>query len=354
MTDAELRARAAADSGRRRAVVGMRGRGTLGQRVRAGLLSAISVAACRLPEGPQVALAELAGRVWYRVAPTRAAQARRNLRRVVGHLVTTGMGDARVRAAAHDPRALEALVRSAFRHNARYYLEVIRAPALSAEWFEERLVVETPDVVAAAFADDRPKVFISGHFGPIEMPGLYLGRRSERPIVAPMETVDDPALQGWFERTRSAFGVRIVTLREARRELTAALGRGESVGLVADRDVSGGGIEVPFFGKPAALPIGPALLAAESGARLFLAGVWRVGRRGYRGRLAEVPVVREGPRRERIAGTLAAEAAAFEQVIANAPDQWSAVFFPIWADLEAAASTAGAGVAPTPGDRETP
>jgi KDO2-lipid IV(A) lauroyltransferase len=151
-----------------------------------------------------------------------------------------------------------------------------------------------------------------------------------------METVDDPALQAWFERTRAAFGVRIVTLREARRELSAALARGESVGLVADRDINGGGIEVQLFGSPAPLPIGPALLATESGSRMFLAGIWRVGRRRYRGRLAEIPVARAGSRRQRIAATLAAEAAAFEAMIANAPEQWTAIFFPIWPDLEAA------------------
>jgi KDO2-lipid IV(A) lauroyltransferase len=349
MTDTELRAgvtpQAAADAPQdeRGAPARVRGRGTPVQRLRAGLLTIVSAISCRLPEGPQVALAEMAGRLWYRIAPARAGQARRNLRRIVTHLVETGMADARVQAAAEDPRALERLVRSAFRHNARYYLEVVRAPALTSEWFEERLTVETPEVVADAFADDRAKVFISGHLGPIEMPGLYLAKRSGRRIVAPMETVGDPALQDWFERTRAAFGVRIVTLREARRELTAALARGESVGLVADRDIKGGGIEVPLFGAPAPLPIGPALLATESGSRLFLAGVWRVGRRGYRGRLAEIPVVREGPRRGRIAGTLAAEAAGFERMIANAPDQWSAVFFPIWPDLEAAEAAGDAG-----------
>lgn len=306
------------------------GRGTPMQRARAGALTLLSWLACRLPEGPQVALAELTGRVWYRVAPARAEQARRNLRRIVRWLAEAGSTDPRIRAAASDPAALERLVRSAFRHNARYYLEVLRAPSLSAEVFEERLVVETPETVAAAFADPGPKVFVTGHLGPIEMPGLYLASRSGRRITAPMETVDDPALQGWFERTRAAFGVRIVTLREARRALLAELRGGESVGLVADRDITGGGTEVPFFGAPAPLPIGPALLATETGAPIYLAGVWRVGRRGYRGRLAEVPVVREGSRRAQIAGTLAAEARAFEEVIGRAPDQWMAIFFPIW------------------------
>jgi phosphatidylinositol dimannoside acyltransferase len=337
VTDADSGTRLAARAPDRRA-----DRGTAVQRARAAVLSRVSILACRLPERPQVALAELAGRLWYRLAPRRAGQARRNLKRVVDFLVASGLADERTRRAAADPRALEQLVRSSFRHNARYYLEVIRAPALDARIFDERVVVETPDVVETAFADERPKVFISAHLGPIELPGIYLARRSGRRITAPMETVDDPALQGWFERTRSTFGVRIITLREARRELLAELRRGESVGLVADRDISGGGIEVPLFGAPAPLPIGPAFLAIETGSPLYLAGIWRTGRLGYRGRLVEVPVLREGGRRERIAATLAEEARAFERIIANAPDQWAAIFFPIWPDLAGDASAVGA------------
>ncbi|HET9345178.1 MAG TPA: lysophospholipid acyltransferase family protein [Candidatus Limnocylindrales bacterium] len=323
---------------RRRAV-----RGSLGQRVKARLLFAASWLACRLPEGPLVVLAEWAGWLTYRLAPERAAQARRNLRRVARYLAETGMADARTRAAATDPRALEELVRSAFRHHARYYLEILRAPALEPSIFDRRIHVENPADVEAAFARAVPTIFISGHLGPIELPGLYLAGRSRTTVVAPMETVGDPELQAWFERTRAAFGVRIVGLREARRELSAALKRGEHVGLVADRDISGGGVEVPFFGAPAPIPVGPAFLAIESGAPLLMAGIWRTGRLTYRGRLDEVPVATEGSRRERIDATLRAEAAAFERMIARAPDQWGAVFAPIWPDLEAEA--AGSAVA---------
>jgi hypothetical protein len=43
----------------------------------------------------------------------------------------------------------------------------------------------------------------------------------------------------------------------------------------------------------------------------------------------------EGTRRERVTTTMTLLAAAFEDLIADAPDQWWAVFFPIWPDLEA-------------------
>ena len=115
-----------------------RRRGTFVQEVRARSLGALAWVAWRLPEGPLIRMAELAGSAWYRAAPERAAQARRNLRRVAQALDARGLGSAPVRAAAHDPAALERLVRAAFHHNARYYLEVVRAPSLRPRDVDER------------------------------------------------------------------------------------------------------------------------------------------------------------------------------------------------------------------------
>ena len=151
-----------------------------------------------------------------------------------------------------------------------------------------------------------------------------------------METVDDEDLQAFFVRTRGAAGVRIVGLREARRELLRALRDGVSVGLVGDRDLTGGGLPVPLFGAPARLPLGPALLAVEADAPLYVVSVRRTGTARYRGRLEAVPVPAAGTRRERVTAAMTGLAAAFERAIAIAPEQWWAVFFPIWPDLEAA------------------
>jgi lauroyl/myristoyl acyltransferase len=299
-----------------------------------GIIAA-SWLACHLPEGLLVRLADLAGEAWYRVAPRRAGQARRNLRRVCGALAVDGRGTAAARAAANDPRALERLVRAAFRHSARYYLEVARTPGLTRDEMDRRLVVETPEVVADAFASGRAVIFVGLHFGALELPALYLAARVGG-AVAPMETVDDDDLQDFFVRTRGAAGVRIVGLREARRELLDALRQGISVGLVGDRDLTGGGLPVALFGAPAALPLGPALLAVESGAPLYVVGVRRMGTARYRGRLEAVPVPADGTRRERITAAMTGLAAAFERAVAFAPEQWWAVFFPIWPDLEAA------------------
>jgi phosphatidylinositol dimannoside acyltransferase len=309
----------------------------VGRRLRAQALIAASWLACHLPEGPQVRLAIAAGDLWYRLAPDRAAQARRNLRRVCVSLAERGRGGRAVREAATDARVLERLVRSAFRHQARYYLEVARTPAIKPGDLETRLVVETPEVVDAAFAKGDAMIFVGLHFGAIELPALFLAARIGG-AVAPMETIDDAALQDWFIRTRGAVGIRIVGLREARRELLAALRAGTPVGLVGDRDLTGGGMPVELFGAPARLPLGPAMLAVESGAAAYVVGVRRSGVGRYRGRLAAVAVPGDGTRRERVEGTMGSLAAEFERVIEDAPEQWWAVFFPIWPDLEEAAT----------------
>jgi len=297
------------------------------------LLMAASWLACRLPEGLLVRFAELGGELWYRLTPDRAAQARRNLRRVAGALAARDRGSALVRAAATDPRALERLVRLAYRHAARYYLEVARAPGLGASDIDEQVEVETREAADDAFGSGQASIYVGLHFGAIELPGMLLATRAGA-AVAPMESVDDARLQEWFVRTRGVVGLRIVGVREARRELQAALRGGTSVGIVGDRDLTGGGMPTDLFGAAAMLPLGPAMLAVESGSPVYVVGARRAGVGHYLGRLEPVAVPVDGSRRERVTATMGAIANAFERIIEDAPEQWWAVFFPIWPDLE--------------------
>ena len=100
-----------------------------------------------------------------------------------------------------------------------------------------------------------------------------------------METVADPGLQRWFVESRSRVGVNIVPIRDARRALLRALRRHESVGMVADRDMLGNGLLVPFFGHPTPIPAGPALLAIEAGVPVYAGSARRAKGGRYRGRL---------------------------------------------------------------------
>jgi lauroyl/myristoyl acyltransferase len=304
--------------------------------LRARVVIAASWLACHLPEPPLLALADLVGGVWYRIAPERRRRARRNLTRVVRWLADHDMGSPEVRAAARDGRALNRLVRDAFRHAARYYIQLARAPIVDRAYLDRWLIVETPDILDQTLGDSGGALFVGMHMGWFELPGLVAAARRGEPSVVPSETLADPALQAYIVRTRSRMGVELVELSAAKRVLKDALLRGKVVGLLGDRDITGGGIETSFFGAPSPLAAGPALLAMATGVTPYVFGVWRDGRGVFHVSAEPVPFPPDGTTRERVTAYLNAEARAFERHIAAAPAQWLAVFHPLWPDLERA------------------
>jgi lauroyl/myristoyl acyltransferase len=310
---------------------------TLGRRLRARALVTASWIACRLPESPLLALADLAGRLWYRLAPVRRRRARRNLTRVTRWLADHDLGTPEARAAARDGRALNRLVRDAFRNAARYYVQLARTAIVDRAYLDRWLVWENPEVIDAALADLDGSLFVGLHMGWYELPALVAAMRTGRPSIVPSETIADPELQAYLVASRRRLGLELIDLGSAKRRLKEALQRGETVGLLGDRDITGGGIEVDFFGAPSPLAAGPALLALETGVAPYIFGVWRDRTGVYHVRIEQVALPAVGTRRERVTAYLNAEARAFERFVAAAPEQWLAVFHPLWPDLEAAA-----------------
>jgi lauroyl/myristoyl acyltransferase len=312
--------------------------GRLRARLTAVLVISGGTVICKLPDRIVWHLADVAGSIAYTVSGERRDRARLNLRRVVVWMAAHEVGDEKYRRAADDPRVLEKLVRSAFRSLAYYYMEVLRTPRFTAAYVQERIVIDTVAEIDDAMATRRALILVGMHFGPIEMPGLYAMSRLGD-ITTAMETLRNERIQRYLYRIRVSYGLRIVGLEEAGTELIAALRRNEPIGLIADRDITGGGIEVQLFGATTKIPAGPVLLASETGAPLYVSGVRRVGPGRYRGKLWPVPVPQSGSRRERSRAMLQEEARLFERVVVDAPDQWLACFHHIWPDLERPART---------------
>ena len=265
---------------------------------------------------------------------------RANLGRVCGWLDANGMASPRVRGAARDAGKLDALVRDAFGHWLVTYVESAMAARYDAAALRSR--VELADVVvaerslAASEQGDPGRIFLGLHFGAVEIAALYAARVGHVPVSGPMERVSDPAMREYFERVRSTLGVTLVQMSDAATELSAALARGEAVAIVADRTISGQGSRVELFGAPARLPGGGAVLAVESGARIIFLAVQRTRPGHWRARVEEFAIPVEGSRRERVRAVLEAQARTFERFIADAPEQWWTLFFPIWDQTDAA------------------
>jgi lauroyl/myristoyl acyltransferase len=311
------------------------------QRTTVLAVRAASWVALRLPDSWLHRVAHVVGAGWYLVARRQRGLARANLRRICEALVASGRASPRVATAAADPGALERLVRDAFGHRARYYVEVATAARHSWEYLRahveqdaalDKTLLEVGSLLDPRVGSRRP-VFVGMHLGAVELGMFFLTQRHGLRAVAPMERVGNPALHAYLARSRAASGVRIVGLESARQEIRAALATGEIVGIVGDRDVAGSGVSVDLLGHPARLPVGAALLAVDAGLPIVVGAIRRTGWGEYAARMLVVDVPPSGTHRSRVMETMRRQAAALESLVADAPEQWTAVFFPIWADL---------------------
>lgn len=311
---------------------------TVGRLIFRGLLGGLWVAR-HLPDKPIYRAAFALGAGLSLVMPDRRRVARANLERVVRWLAESGRASPRVARAARDPRALDRMVRATFGHWVVSYAEAALGPRYSAAELARRFVAV--DAQASAEAIGRPEpgapgpIHMAMHFGSVDLSAFYGARVGALPITGPMEFVASPLARAYFDRVRHEMGVSIVPIAGAAEVLSAALERGEAVGIVADRNIIGRGTRVQLFGAPARLPIGPAMLAVQTGARLYLEAIERTGPGEWLGHTVALRAEPGVSRREATRQIIEAQAREMERIIARAPEQWTTLFFPIWEDERA-------------------
>ena len=288
----------------------------------------------KLPDKPLYRVAFAIGAGLYLLMPERRKLVRTNLERVVTWLVENDQASPRVARAARDPRALDKLVRATFGHWVVTYAEAALGPRYSGEELARRFVPADPVTSAEALAIPAPgspgPIHMAMHFGSVDLSALYGARVGSLPLTGPMEFVDSPLARAYFDRVRFELGVTIVPLDRAAEALTGALERGEAVGIVADRNIAGRGSATTLFGAPLRLPIGPAMLAVQTGAPLFLEAIERTGPGEWLGHTIALRPEPGATRREATRQILEQEVRAMEHVIGRAPEQWTTLFFTIW------------------------
>ncbi|MGE5227111.1 MAG: phosphatidylinositol mannoside acyltransferase [Planctomycetaceae bacterium] len=225
---------------------------------------------------------------------------------------------------------VQASTREAFRRYARYWFDAFDVVDWSDEWIEEAYVFEGYDRMQAAVAKGDGVIAVLPHMGNWDAAGRALQARG-LPVVSVAENLRPPRLFELFLRHREALGMQIIGLGEGTvgRQLATVLSEGRLVALVADRDLTGRGVEVEMFGGTRRLPAGPALLAISSGASVLVASIYQTPT-GWRCVLEDLPEVpRTGDRRADVVALTQAIAEAFEKVIAASPADWH-LFQPGW------------------------
>ena len=237
---------------------------------------------------------------------------RGNLRRVVG----PDMPEAE----------LDALVRAGLRSYARYWMEAFRLPSLSRQQFLDGFHNWHEADLAAAMAAGRGAILALPHVANWDAAAAWAVAKGW-PLISVAERLKPERVFERFVAFRERLGMEIVPLTGGRRPPLDVLAdkarQGYAVALLADRDLSARGVEVRFFGGRTRMPPGPALLALQTGAPLFAAGLWYSADR-VECALERVPLpdAGEGPLDARIRLVTQRLADAFAATIAAHPQDW--------------------------------
>ena len=238
---------------------------------------------------------------------------------------------ARVIGRPVDDPLVVASTRDAFRRYARYWYDSFAIGAWRAEDVAQAFTWEGDEHLFDFHRQGRGIIAVLPHLGNWDASARAMADRG-LPMVAVAERLRPDELFQLFVRQREEYGIEVVGLGSngsVGRALTTALADGKLVGLLADRDLTGRGVEVQMFGATRRVPAGPAMLALSTGAPIVVVGTYETpsGWRGVVWPLAMPELV--GDRRTDARAISQAIADAFERLISASPSDWH-VFEPAW------------------------
>jgi KDO2-lipid IV(A) lauroyltransferase len=229
--------------------------------------------------------------------------------------------------------AVDEAVDGMFRSYGRYWAETFWFRPRRKAAISRRVEHVNFDPIYAAQKAGRGIVFAVPHLGNWEIAGIVANEIGS-PIIAVAEDLPNVHITKWFVDLRRRFDIEIVltTDPKLRSKLIRRLKDGGAIALLADRDVTGGGIEVDFFGGTASVPVGPVVFAELTGASLLpVAAYFREGAGHRIVVLDEVVLPGGGSRSERVSAGAQLLVQSLETLVRAAPSQWH-LFQTHWLD----------------------
>ncbi|HYO31355.1 MAG TPA: phosphatidylinositol mannoside acyltransferase [Nocardioidaceae bacterium] len=239
-----------------------------------------------------------------------------------------------------DAAELADLSRAALRSYFRYWHEVFRLPSWSPERTVDSVVTTGEEGLREAFGRGRGAIIALPHMANWDHAGAWASRTG-MPVSTVAERLRPESLFDRFVSYREQLGMEVIALSGAGNPtlaLKASLDEGRLICLLADRDLTGAGVEVPLLGEDARMPVGPAALSRITGAPLFALTLH------YRGPLLQLdfssPIsARSG--RVGLVQTTSDVAEWFSAGIARTPADWHMMQPVFMSDLHPAVGGAG-------------
>jgi phosphatidylinositol dimannoside acyltransferase len=221
------------------------------------------------------------------------------------------------------PSELRGLTWRNMRNHSKAYADLMRLPRARVDDLRPLLKLEGIEHLEAARARGRGVMVVSAHMGSWEV-AAAIWSSSIAPVNLFAEELEPRELYEWYRLTRARLGISVLPLtRSGLRQVLQALKAEEMVVTAIDRDIVGSGLEIPFFGRPARIPDGPAAIALRYGAPLLPVCVFRLPDDTFQA-VGYPPIMAEstGDRLADIRRVTEQLVRRLEEIIRAHPEQW--------------------------------
>jgi KDO2-lipid IV(A) lauroyltransferase len=170
-----------------------------------------------------------------------------------------------------EPAARRLLARRMWSHLLLMVCEVAHTPRkIHRTNWHRYVTIQQKRLLVRYLLGARPTLLVSGHFGNFELGGYVTGLLGF-PTFTVARPLDNPFLDRFINRFRSAHGQYIVPKEKSAQQIDALLSRGATLSVLGDQHAGTKGCWVDFFGRPASCHKAIALFALTSKAPLLVA-----------------------------------------------------------------------------------
>ncbi len=215
------------------------------------------------------------------------------------------------------PKGVSTVASQVYRHFGRMASSLSALSKLESEDVGDWIYCDTFSVLTEALKEGKGCLVFSGHLGNWELMGAITARCGI-PVTFVVTTQRNKKIEKMMDDIRRSVDIEIVKRKDATRGVLSALKRNRCVALLIDQDAHEDGAFVPFFGRLASTPRGPAVFHLRTGAPLVFAHSIRLPGERYRINLTRFDT--QGV--ENADELIAAMTARLEAAIRETPEQW--------------------------------
>lgn len=159
------------------------------------------------------------------------------------------------------------IARQVFRNFAKYLVDFFRFSIVDRDYIDKFVRIEGLNNIDEALSKGKGVIALSAHIGNWELGGSVLSL-SGYPLSAVVLTHKHKKVNEFFKKQRLAGMVKPIEIGMALKECYRVLKDNKILALMGDRDFTGNGFRIKFFGKKALIPKGPSAFSYRIGSAI--------------------------------------------------------------------------------------